>query len=60
MQSTPISNAQRRSISEALETWTEAEKNNHSVAADSSAQILYVNTDLHKSSGGTKEKKLRP
>lgn len=57
MQASAVPNAQRRSISEDLETWAAAEKNNHSVAADTSACILYVNTDFQKISGDTKAKK---
>ena len=60
MQASAVPNAQRRSISEDLETWAAAEKNNHSVAAGTGARILYVNTDFQKISGDTKAKKNKP
>ena len=56
MQASAVPNAQRQSISEDLETWAAAEKNNHSVAAGTGARILYVNTDFQKISGDTKAK----
>ena len=57
MQAKAISSEQLRSISVDLETWTAAEKNNHSVAAASDTKIVYVNTDFHKNSSETKLKK---
>ena len=59
MQAKAISNAQPQSISDDLETWAAAEKNNHSITADSKSLILYVNTDLHRNSIETNRNKIQ-